>query len=146
MIWINRRIIYQYLRFSRWKSSKRLSKKKELEKKSTTKNWRSVCEHLSFQYFSTTSIILRLLSKKFNVTCSRSFKKRFSWSKNQNTHNFFWSFKCSKIVTSIKKRRKEELFLRIEKNWKTYLKFIDVKKKIIVKKKKFRKIFKKFTI
>jgi hypothetical protein len=60
---------------------------------------------------------------------------------------FFWSFKCSKIVTTIKRKCREWLFLRIEKNWKTYLKFIDVKKKIIVKKKKLniRKIFEKFT-
>jgi hypothetical protein len=61
---------------------------------------------------------------------------------------FFWSFKCSEIVTTIKKRRREWSFLRIKKNWKTYLKFIDVKKKIIVKKKKlkFRNFFEKFTI
>jgi hypothetical protein len=51
---------------------------------------------------------------------------------------FFWSFKCSEIVTTIKRKRRKWSSLRIEKNWKTYLKFIDVKKKIIVKKKKLK--------
>jgi hypothetical protein len=61
---------------------------------------------------------------------------------------FFWNSKCSKIVATIKRKRRKWSFLRIEKSWKTYLKFIDVKKKIIVKKKKlkFRKIFEKLTI
>jgi hypothetical protein len=42
---------------------------------------------------------------------------------------FFWSFKYSEIVATIKRRSREWSFLQIEKNWKTYLKFIDVKKK-----------------
>jgi hypothetical protein len=68
--------------------------------------------------------------------------------KKSKRAQFFWNFKCSEIVTTIKRKHKKWSFLQIEKNWKTYLKFIDVKKKIIVKKKKlkFKKIFEKFTI
>ncbi len=68
--------------------------------------------------------------------------------KESERAQFFWSFKCSEVVTTIKRKRREWSSLRIEKNWKTYLKFIDVKKKIIVKKKKlkFKKIFEKLTI
>ncbi len=58
--------------------------------------------------------------------------------KKSERAQFFWNFKCSKIVTTIKKKRRKWSFLRIEKNWKTYLKFIDVKKKIIIKKKKLK--------
>ncbi len=59
----------------------------------------------------------------------------------------FWSSKCSEIVATIRRRRREWSSRRTEKSWKTYLKFIDVKKKVIVKKKKleFRKIFEKLT-
>jgi hypothetical protein len=68
--------------------------------------------------------------------------------KKSERAQFFWSSKCSKVVTTIKRKIKKWSSRRIEKNWKTYLKFIDVKKKVIVKKKKlkFKKIFEKFTI
>jgi hypothetical protein len=60
---------------------------------------------------------------------------------------FFWNSKCSKVVTTIKRKRKKWSSRRTKKSSKIYLKFIDVKKKIIVKKKKlkFKKNLKKFT-
>jgi plasmid maintenance system killer protein len=47
----------------------------------------------------------------------------------------FWNLKCSEVVATIKRKRRKWFCLRIEKNWKTYLKFINVKKKVIVQKK-----------
>jgi plasmid maintenance system killer protein len=86
--------------------------------------------------------------KKIQLSVQSIIQKAILMIKKSKRAQFFWSSKCSKIVTTIKKKRKKWSSLQIEKNWKTYLKFIDVKKKIIVKKKKlkFRKIFEKFTI
>jgi hypothetical protein len=85
--------------------------------------------------------------KKIQLSVQSIIQEAILMIKKSERAQFFWSFKCSEVVTTIKKKRKEWSFLRIEKNWKTYLKFIDVKKKIIVKKKKleFKKIFEKFT-
>jgi hypothetical protein len=85
--------------------------------------------------------------KEIQLSVQSIIQKAILMIKKSKRAQFFWSFKCSKVVTTIKKRRREWSFLRIEKSWKTYLKFIDVKKKIIVKKKKlkFKKIFEKFT-
>jgi hypothetical protein len=86
--------------------------------------------------------------KKIQLNVQSIILKAIFTIKKSKRAQFFWSFKCSEIVATIKKKRKEWSSRRIKKNWKTYLKFIDVKKKIIVKKKKlkFRKIFEKFTI
>ncbi len=83
--------------------------------------------------------------KEIQLSVQSIIQKAIFMIKESERAQFFWSFKCSKVVTTIKRRRREWSFLRIEKSWKTYLKFIDVKKKVIVKKKKlkFRKIFKK---
>jgi hypothetical protein len=86
--------------------------------------------------------------KKIQLSVQSIIQKAIFMIRESKRAQFFWSFKFSKIVTTIKRKRKKWSFRRIEKNWKTYLKFIDVKKKIIVKKKKlkFEIIFEKFTI
>jgi hypothetical protein len=78
---------------------------------------------------------IETLVKKIQLSVQSIIQEAILMIKESENAQFFWSFKCSKIVTTIKRRRREWSFLRIEKNWKTYLKFIDVKKKIIVKKR-----------
>jgi plasmid maintenance system killer protein len=86
--------------------------------------------------------------RKIQLNVQSIIQKAIFMIKESERAQLFWSFKCSEVVTTTKRKRKEWSSLRIEKNWKTYLKFIDVKKKVIVKKKKlkFKKIFEKFTI
>jgi hypothetical protein len=85
--------------------------------------------------------------KEIQLSVQSIIQEAIFMIKESKRAQFFWNFKCSEIVATITKKRKEWSFLRIEKNWKTYLKFIDVKKKVIVKKKKlkFKKIFEKLT-
>jgi hypothetical protein len=86
--------------------------------------------------------------KEIQLSVQSIIQKTILMIRESERAQLFWNFKCSKVVTTTKRKRREWSFLRIEKNWKTYLKFIDVKKKVIVKKKKlkFKKIFEKFTI
>ncbi len=91
---------------------------------------------------------IEILVKTIQFSVQSIIQEAILMIKKSNRAQFFWSFKYSEIVTTIKRKRKEWSFRRIKKNWKTYLKFIDVKKKIIVKKKKlkFKKIFEKLII
>jgi hypothetical protein len=90
---------------------------------------------------------IKTLVREIQLNVQSIIQEAILMIKESKRAQFFWNSKCSEVVTTIKKKRREWSFLRIEKNWKTYLKFIDVKKKVIVKKKKlkFRKIFKKLT-
>jgi hypothetical protein len=89
---------------------------------------------------------IETLVKEIQLSVQSIIQEAILMIKESERAQFFWSFKCSEVVTTTKRRRRKWSFLRIEKSWKTYLKFIDVKKKVIVKKKKlkFRKIFEKF--
>jgi hypothetical protein len=122
VIWINRRIIYQYSRFSHWKSNRRLSKKKELEKKSTARNWRFVCAFSSFQRLSTALMILKLLSKKIQLSVQYIIQKAIFMIKESEHAQFFWSFKCSKIVTTIKTKTQKMIIFANKKKLKNIFK------------------------
>ncbi len=62
--------------------------------------------------------------KKIQFSVQSIIQKAMFMIKKSKRAQFFWSFKCSKVVTIIKRKRKKWSSRRIEKNWKTYLKFI----------------------
>jgi hypothetical protein len=78
---------------------------------------------------------IEIFVRKIQLNVQSIIQEAIFMIKKSKHAQFFWNFKCLKIVTTIKTKRRKWSSRRIEKNWKTYLKFIDVKKKIIVKKK-----------
>jgi hypothetical protein len=64
--------------------------------------------------------------KKIQLSVQSIIQEAILMIRKSERAQFFWSFKCSEIVTTIKRRRRKWSTRRIEKNWKTYLKFIDV--------------------
>ncbi len=56
---------------------------------------------------------------------------------------FYWNKKCANVVQMIKRKRRKWTKMHSENRWKDYLHALNVKKKIIAKKKKlkFKKIF-----
>jgi hypothetical protein len=85
--------------------------------------------------------------KKIQLSVQSIIQEAIFMIRESERAQFFWNSKCSEIVATIRRKRRKWSSRRIEKSWKTYLKFTDVKKKVIVKKKKlkFKKIFEKLT-
>jgi hypothetical protein len=79
---------------------------------------------------------IEIFVKEIQFSVQSIIQEAIFMNKKLKRAQFFWNFKCSEIVMTIKRKRKKWSSRRIEKNWKTYLKFI--KKKKIIDKKKFK--------
>ncbi len=66
--------------------------------------------------------------------------------KSSSRTKSYWNQKCVVVVTTTRRCRQEWTAIHIENNWKTYLHAMNVKKKVIVKRKKlkFKKAFQTF--
>ncbi len=63
--------------------------------------------------------------------------------KSSSRTKSYWNQKCVVVVTTMKRCRREWTTIHIKNSWKTYLHAMNVKKKVIIKKKKlkFKKVF-----
>ncbi len=102
-------------------------------------NWRELVASSSFNCIAQ----IETYALKIQQCVLRSIKIFVSWTNSFFEIKFFWNEKCAEAITTTRRRRREWITLHIEKTWRTYLKALNEKKRIIAKKKKieFRQIF-----